>query len=162
MSSRFRLWNVFCDWTIGLFLFLGTSTPALAVLGDNDASIEKDAKSFGVTRTIATHPQFNVHEIAPQKLTLHEFSASDGNVFAVAWKGKTHPDLSTLLGSNLSEFQQAISQARGSGRNRRRGGMISIDSQNLHIELGGHMMSAFGRVWLKNQMPSGVNSNDIR
>jgi hypothetical protein len=99
------------------------------------------------------------YEVTQHATRIREFSAGNGRVFGVAWRGVTHPDLKTLLGKHYSDFQKAYALEK---RNHHHGGVIAVDSGDLHIEIGGRMMSVYGQIWLKDKIPPGVGLNEIR
>ena len=147
----------------GVALF--SSSGVYAALGGGVASIQQDAQALGapVPRVppvpMTRHSNYDRYEISSDWLHLHEFVGRRGNVFALAWNGKRHPDLRTLLGEHFRDFQGAIAQAR---KEHRRGGTIVVDSGDFHLEIGGHMMSVYGLIWLKDQIPSGMDLHEIR
>jgi hypothetical protein len=131
-------------------LFLCISFSAHAVLG------EKIQASASVK--VLRQTRFSRFEKSQPKLTVHEFADNGGRVFAVTWQGKTHPDLSILLGSHLADFQRLLAKARQQRPGR---GPISIEEDGLHIEMGGPPRAVFGRVWLSSQIPVGVDQDEI-
>ncbi len=130
---------------------------AYASLGGDASSIngDLDAKS---SKVLTTHSaQYSVHELSKKGLRLHEFLGTDGKIFAIAWQGKVHPDLSIVMGSHFSEFQAALKKLR---KNHRRFGMAEVG--DLHLEMGGAMGSVHGRVWLSSRIPGGVEKNELK
>jgi hypothetical protein len=136
-----------------------SSTFAYAELGGDLTSVQKDSTVMGATTTVSEHSDYKRHELNKGTYRVHEFSDANGKVFGVAWSGKKHPDLKTLLGSHFKDFQTALGQARQSHRH---GGTVVVNSGNLHVELGGHMMSVHGQVWLSDQVPTGMNLHEIQ
>lgn len=141
------------------WMALISSTFAYADLGGDLGSVQKDQKVLASRRTVTSLPQYDLHEMKNGSGRVHEFMTKSGKVFGLAWSGKKHPDMKTLMGVHYSEFQSAMAQAR---RQRRRGGSVVVDSGNLHLEMGGHMMSVHGQVWLKDQLPNGMNLHEIQ
>ena len=146
-----------------LLLFIATclllSSPSFAALGGDDSSIQRDSRATGTQRTVTQHGKYSVHEIAPKKYKLHQFMDPNGKVFALSWTGRTHPDLSTLLGVHFQKVQDAIKAAR---QNRHGRAPLVIDVDNIHLEMSGTSMSMQGRVWLADQVPSGVSTDELR
>ena len=146
---------LFCSLLILFF-----QAQAFASLGDSDASIQNDGKVSHTTHTLIETTQYKRHELSNPKVTIHEFSgASSGKVFAVAWRGSAHPDLKTLLGSYYPEFQASYVKANAGHHH---GGVLIVDSANLHIEMSGRMMAVNGQVWLTSQIPSGMDLHEIK
>jgi hypothetical protein len=135
------------------------SSVALAGLGDDASSIQADALTLGGRAQVTQHPQYRRHEISLNWAQVREFSGGDGKVFAVAWRGKKHPDLTSFLGSHLADFQTAIAQAR---KTHHHGGALAITLNALHVEMGGHMGAIYGRVWLTDQIPSELDLHEIK
>src|SRR6185437_13980684 len=115
--------------------------------------------SLGAPSTILHQSHYDRYEIKMHRLRLHEFLAPNGNVFALAWNGTTHPDLRKILGPYFQDVVQAFAEAR---KEHRHAGSVVADFGNVHVEIGGRMRSAYGMVWLKDQLPSGMDPNEIR
>jgi hypothetical protein len=132
-------------------LFISTtilSTSAFAALGGKESA--SSVTRFGAYR---------LHEISKNWVTVHEFSGDNGSVFAVAWSGKKHPDLGSLLGAHLIDFQTALAQARKAHHH---GGAISVTVGNFHVEMGGHAGAVYGQTWLTDQVPAGMDVHEIK
>ena len=87
--------------------------PAGASLGGVMTSVRDDQmKLQGTLRTTSNGP-YNVHEIqASSGLVLREYVSLSGNVFGVAWQGRTHPDLHQVLGAYYDQYVQAVQAQR--------------------------------------------------
>jgi len=135
--------------------------PASASLGEDVGSVQADqARMRGVQRTTRTE-LYTVHEIkASNSTVVREYVSSAGKIFAVAWQGPFLPDLRQLLGGYFERFSQA-SQARNNNRPRIRG-PIQIQEPGLVVQSGGHMRAYFGRAYIPDQVPKGVNIEEIR
>jgi len=141
-----------------------SSTFAYAELGGDFSTVQKDSKKLGspittTTQTTTAHSQYNRHEMSKGRMHVREYADSNGKVFGIAWNGSKHPDLRTLMGSHFNDFQAAMVQGR---RNHHHGGTTTVDSGNIHLEMGGRMMSVYGRVWLTDQVPTGMNLHEIQ
>ncbi|GGY12092.1 DUF2844 domain-containing protein [Paludibacterium paludis] len=87
----------------------------------------------------------------PAGITIREYAAADGTVFAVTWNGSDIPDLSALLGkSRFAEYTRAIGEGNG---NRRR---AEVAGPDLVVQSFGRGMTFRGRAWLKSLLPAGV------
>jgi len=136
------------------------SHSARAALGDGVDSIETDRHALSGSRNAQVDlPLYTIEEIATGSGTVREFVSSSGIIFAVAWKGYAHPNLSVLLGSKFTEYQAALGQTprRRGARNYR-----SVASPNIVVETWGHMRRLQGRAVLSNQVPVGVSIDEIR
>ncbi len=135
------------------------STNSWAALGSDESSISHEAQGLGGDPQVTHHEHYSVHEMSRQWSRVREYAAGNGKVFALAWKGKTHPDLSGLMGPYLKDFKSAIGHAR---EHVHHGGVLSISENGLHVEMGGHMGAVYGRVWLEDQVPAGMDLGDVQ
>jgi len=137
-------------------------TPLLsqASLGGVESSVQQDQVDFHDSKTnFYRHPTYHIHEITHDRLAIREFVTLDGKVFAVAWKGPAHPDLSAILGAHFQDYKTAMEQSRGQRRGR---APVSAHSNGLRIEVGGHIRSIYGRVWIPNLLPGGFDLSEIQ
>ena len=139
-------------------LFLSSSV-VFAALGDNGNSIKSEVEKLRAKRTVTQHTAYATHEITRKGLLLHQFVGGDGNVFAMAWNGRNHPDMNLIMGAHLSEFKEALAKGQKGHHGR---GSFSADVGDFHLEMGGHMMAVHGRVWLTSRIPGGVKSDELR
>jgi hypothetical protein len=128
-----------------------------ATLGAQVETIEIDRQSVQGNRHLVYHTQFTTHEISYSGQILREYVANSGVVFAVTWKGITHPDLSLLLGNYYDEISSALDAPvkHGGARTHR------LQSTNVVIEKGGHMRAVQGRAYIPALIPEGVHLEDI-
>ena len=140
---------------------LALPIPASASLGEDVGSVQADqARMRGVQRTTRTE-LYTVHEIKASAGTMvREYVSSAGKIFAVAWQGPFLPDLRQLLGRYFERFSQA-SQARNNTRPRIRG-PIMLQEPGLVVQSGGHMRAYFGKAYIPDQVPQGVDIEEIR
>ena len=161
MQSRIRCVNMRMLLVFTTICILTLPVPASASLGDDVGSVQADrARMRGVQRTTRTE-LYTVHEIkASSSTVVREYVSSAGKIFAVAWQGPFIPDLRQLLGGYFERFSQA-SQARNINRPRIRGPIL-IQEPGLVVQSGGHMRAYFGRAYIPDQVPKGVNIEEIR
>lgn len=138
---------------------IATLPSAFAALGERESQISSDQvklRASKVQRT--TQPQYSVHEITTDANTVKEFVGADGIVFAVSWRGTFRPDLKTLFGTYYQEYQVRDSaRARMVGRR-----PISISTDRLVVQKGGHMRDVYGLAYLPAKMPAGVQPDDLQ
>ncbi len=138
-------------------LLLILPVPALAVLGDNAASVLTDqARMKGTLRSIDAHT-YVVHEIATTGTVVREYVSPAGVVFGVAWEGQFQPDFQHLLGPY---YEQAVQTASEQPRARR--GPIVIDTPGLVFQQTGHIRSFHGVAYIPQLLPGTVQASDIR
>jgi hypothetical protein len=145
--------------TIILAAIWSFSEPALAALGEQADSIARDSKTLRATqKTSVSKTGFTVQEMTSNACTVREFITPSGIVFAVAWNGLVHPDLTTLLGNYAPEFQEAKRKvARKPGQKR-----LAVQGSRVVVETWGHMRNLQGRAYVPALIPEGVTLDEIR
>jgi len=138
----------------GLFL----PQPSLATLGEGADSVTKDRHALSAAKRASTsHAKYTVQEIASDATTVREYLDLSGVVFAVAWNGMVHPDLTTILGSYAGEFKDAKRKMpRQHGLKRSK-----VQSSRVIVETWGHMGNLQGRAYLPALLPEGVSADEI-
>jgi len=144
----------------GMFAILALPFSLRASLGGDATSVQADREKMQGTLKSTSGDTFTLHEIqASTGVAVKEYVSPAGKVFAVSWQGPTHPDLRQLLGAYFEQYMQAVQAERA----RRRGhGPLRIEQAGLVVELGGHMRSYRGRVYVPQMLPAGVRAEDIR
>jgi hypothetical protein len=143
-----------------LLLALAWSSPrkAGATLGEGAASLAKDRKALSSSQTTSSsQANYTVKEIVSDATTVREYLTVSGVVFGLAWNGLAHPDLTTLLGSYASEYQEARQLTRH-GRGQRH---LRVRGSRVIVESWGHMRNLRGRAYLPALLPEGVSFNEI-
>ena len=138
---------------------LAAARPVRATLGGSADSVESDRKAFSAARGAANSKNgYTVQEIDYDGNAVREYVSSSGIVFAVAWNGIRHPDLTTLLGSYAGQYQQALQQTR------RRPGVrsLSVKADGVVVEKWGHVRDLRGRAYAPDLMPPGVTVDEIK
>lgn len=150
----------------GLFLCISLSLAILmiaqraqATLGEPAESISKDTKALSAARrATTTRNSYTVQEIVSAANTVREYVDASGIVFAIAWNGLTHPDLSLLLGSYVGEYQQALRETKHVPGRRH----FQVKTNNVVVEKWGHMRNLQGRAYIPALMPQGISVDEIR
>lgn len=140
-----------------LFALLLAAAPAWAALGEHERSVEADrARVAGQSRRTVFN-SYTLHEItSPDGRVIREYVSPGGTVFAIAWEGPTLPDLSTLLGSYYTAFEQASASPT------RRHGPLYVQAGPLVVESGGRMRAFRGRAYLTTMLPANFSKDVIR
>jgi hypothetical protein len=156
MKRRLFLCSVFL-W-LGMYIFL-TGRLAIAALGECADSVISDRKAFSaVQRAPITRKGYTIQEFQSGANVVREYISPSGVVFAVAWSGLSHPDLTTLLGSYLEEYQEALRQTpRERGKRQ-----FKVKANGVIVEKWGHMRSVHGRAYIPALIPPGVSLDEIR
>jgi Protein of unknown function (DUF2844) len=147
---------------LGLYfvaIILATVQRAQATLGESAISVESDRKAFAAVQNITqTRKGYTVQELNSEANNVREFISSTGVVFAVAWNGQSHPDLTSLLGTYVGEYQQALRQnPRHFGKRH-----FQVKTDRIIVEKWGHMRNMQGRAYIPALVPPGVNINEIK
>ena len=133
---------------------------AFASLGSDITSIEADQAHMQASRKILTAAQYTAHEIqSANGMLVREYVSPAGRVFAVTWRGPWMPDMHQLLGEYFDQYTQArqVQSQMHAGR-----GPVRIEQPGLVVELAGHPRSFVGRAYLPDQMPAGVQVEDLK
>lgn len=136
-----------------------TAQRAHAALGESADSVESDRKALSAARYAATtRNAYTIQEVKSDAATVREYVSSSGVVFAVAWNGLSHPDLSPLLGSYAGEYRQALRQIpRKPGRRH-----LEVKGDRVVVETWGHMRNLQGRAYAPALIPQGVRVDEIK
>jgi Protein of unknown function (DUF2844) len=151
-------------------LFVGASThPAHAALGENADSVAADAAIFeanGVRhgpRSALNAPALTAYSVeqmtTPSGIAVNEYVGPDGRVFAVTWRGRTPPNLATLLGAYFMQYQHA---ANAGGLTAHGLHHASVRGSEVVVETAGHMRDMWGRAFLPAMLPPGVEQSQIQ
>ena len=155
--------------SLALLLVGAPPTPAHAALGETADSVAADAASFNVSavrhdsRSALNAPGLTVCTVermtTASGIAINEYVSLDGRVFAVSWRGRRPPDLSTLLGSYFAQYQDAANA----------GGLVayglhhaSVRGSDVVVETAGHMRDMWGRAMLPAMLPPGVEQSEIQ
>jgi hypothetical protein len=133
---------------------------ARASLGGDLSSVQDDKVKLQGSLQATSKDSYSVQEIqTPNGITVREYVSPAGTVFAIAWQGRSHPDLHQVLGAYYAQYVQAV-QAR---RAQRRGhGPLVIQQPGLVVHMAGHMSSMTGRAYIPTSLPAGVRAEDIQ
>jgi hypothetical protein len=149
-----------------LFLGLGLSLviiltvqDALAALGESVDSVESDRESLTAVRGAMTaHREYTVHVIETDSTVIREYVSPQGIVFAIAWNGLVHPNLTELLGSYEGEYQEALRQTpRKQGRRQ-----LHVKTDRVVVQKWGHIRDMKGRAYVPDLIPPGVSIDAIK
>jgi hypothetical protein len=144
----------------GMLMLLALPFPAAASLGGDITSVRADVAKMQATLRTTTSNFYTLHEMqTPTGIDVKEFISPGGKVFAVTWKGSSHPDLRQLLGAYFEQFVQAEKAQRASRRGR---GPVIIQQPGLVVEVAGHMRSFSGGAYLPQMVPAGVHAEDLQ
>ena len=138
--------------------FLATAAPVRATLGEAADSVTADQKilSAGQADTEVRNG-YTVREFHSDAVTLREYIAPDGIVFAIAWNGLIHPDLKPLLGSYADDYVTALKKAAPEPGRRQ----LQVKTNRVVVEKWGQMRNLQGRAYAPALIPPGVQVHEI-
>jgi hypothetical protein len=143
-------------------LLLALPVPALAVLGDNAASVLTDQARMKGTLRSEDNRTYVMHEITePTGTVVREFVSPAGAVFGVAWEGQFPPDLQQLLGPYYQQAEKAQKAASSAQQQRQKRAPIVIETPGLVVYETGHMRSFHGQAYIPQLVPQGVQASEI-
>ena len=130
-----------------------------AVLGESADSVESDRKVLSAVRGATTvRDGYTVHEVSSGATTVREYVSPAGTVFAVAWNGLAHPDLTLLLGAYAGEYENALQQTP-----RKRGQRtLRVQANRVVVEKWGRIRNLQGRAYAPDLIPPGVSIDAIK
>ena len=131
---------------------------AHATIGEKAPSVDKDAAALGSVKTRSFAKRFVVDTLTSKTHTVREYLSPGGIVFAVTWKGMVHPDLSILFGERYERFKAA---AENTSPQLGTAGRV-VKTQDLVVELSGHMRDVEGRAYAPDLIPSKVTVEEIK
>jgi hypothetical protein len=156
---------------LGAAVLLLSAAPrqARATLGDTSASVADDAarmKAAMVQPAAAASPaapartpNFTVALIkTPAGVSVREYVAPGGTVFAVSWRGPVPPDVATLLGAYFAQYRDAAAAGSPTAFGLHHSAVAAPD---VTVETGGHMGDLWGRAYLPAMLPPGVDASEI-
>jgi hypothetical protein len=145
-------------WIAGFFL-TAVAGPAQAALGESVDSVASDQTALAAKRVSRmVRDGYTVQELSSDSVILREYVTPTGIVFAIAWNGLIHPDLTSLLGSYAGEYrtaQQHLLRQHGS-RHRK------VETDQIVVEKWGQMRNLQGRAYVPALIPSGVSIDEIK
>ena len=147
---------------VGVWLMAGVSAvspEARATLGEPAESISVDSRALSAARQgVTTRNRYTVEEVVSDANVVREYLTPSGIVFAIAWNGLSHPDLTPLLGSYVAEYRQALRKTpRTPGRRHFR-----VRADRVVVEKWGHMRNLQGRAYDPALIPPGVSIDEIK
>ncbi len=141
-------------------LLVGMSTTTFAALGGDANSIQADEVRLRAVAKTTQTDAYTIQQIqSPDGTVVKEYVSPEGKVFAVAWRGRFLPDLQQILGASFTPFTQAVQ----SMKNRRPGhGPVAVRQAGLVVLSAGHPRDYFGKAYLPDLVPQGVNAEELR
>jgi hypothetical protein len=151
------MFNPLRQLTLLFAAFAALALPAFAVLGGDATSVTHDQLRLQASLRSTQNPGYTVHQLsAASGNIVREYLSPQGKVFAVTWQGPFRPDFQQLLGTYFQQFTAAA------GKTRPRGAPLVIEQSGLVLYSAGHMRAFFGKAYVPDMLPQGVNANAIK
>jgi len=132
---------------------------ARAFLGGRADSAGRDKQAFKtVQRATTALNGYTVEEVVYETTSVREFVSPSGIVFAIAWNGYVHPELTQLLGSYWNEYSTVRQKTLPKSGSRR----LKLATDNIVVEKWGHMRNLHGRAYVPALVPEGLNIDEIK
>jgi hypothetical protein len=144
---------------IVIVVLLASGQSAQAFLGGKADSVRTDQQAFkAVQRATTALNGYTVEEVVYEATSVREFVSPAGVVFAIAWNGYVHPELTQLLGSYWDEYSTAQLKALRKSGSRR----LKLATDNIVVEKWGHMRNLHGRAYVPALVPEGLSIDEIK
>ena len=143
-----------------LLLVAVTPRVSSAALGEHESSAEHDRRHFhGFRQQVNESGSYTLNIISTEANVIREYSNSKGTIFAVTWRGFSHPDLTTLLGAHWTEFNSQ--HELNSNRHPQGKRILKMNTSTIKYEEGGRMGSVYGRAYVPSLVPDGVSPEEL-
>ena len=133
--------------------------PAWAVLGQTEASVTTDQQQMKTEDRVQTFTSYKVHQLTTTNgPTVREYVSPQGLVFGIAWQGRFMPNLNQLLGTYVTNLQNAtpaqtqIRHLRG----------LTVKTNDFVYSNFCHLQSCTGRAYVPAFVPSNVSAEVVR
>lgn len=159
MKTFVGRWTRFLPLSSIVLIMLGFCLPAVAALGGDVSSVEADRAQMKASIKVTQAEAYSVQEMqAPGGTVIKEYVSPAGRVFAVAWHGPFFPDMQQILGSYFQPYSAAL-QAQPKHYGRR---PLNIQQPGLVVQAGGHMRAYWGRAYVPEMLPQGMNADEVK
>ncbi|HXX26880.1 MAG TPA: DUF2844 domain-containing protein [Terriglobales bacterium] len=143
--------------TLGI-VWAGLSSPALAALGGDVASVAADQAHMKANVEVKQAGGYEVHALrAPGGTVVSEYVSPSGRVFAVAWHGPFFPEMQQILGSYFQQYSAALQERKPYGHR-----PLNLEQPGLVVQSGGHMRAYYGRAYIPEMLPQGLKVEEIK
>ena len=138
----------------GMFI----SQAALAGLGESADSISHDRSALRATaETVTPFVAYDVHEMTTEDGgRVREYASRSGTIFAVAWSGRTKPDLSALLAAHYADYLKAAASNHFNHK------VLSVSNGDFAMRIMKLPRGFTGSAHVPALLPTGTAAQDIR
>ncbi len=133
------------------------SAGAHAELGGAPATVQSDARALSGATTVEHAASFERHQVTQADgSVVREYVSSRGTVFAVAWSGRTTPDLKTLLGAHYATYIAEVAKQRPSHH------VLTVTTPDLAVTIVRYQHTGSGSASLPAEVPAGVLVGELK
>ena len=156
MSRRLFAFLLALGFVAAIFVIFPRVQATLGETEDTVAADEKAVSANGASKVISNG--YTVRQMDTDAISLREYISPAGVIFAVAWNGLTHPDLTPLLGAYTTEYEESLRHvSRKPGRRH-----LRVETERIVVEKWGQMRNLQGRAYVPALIPAGVTVDEIR
>jgi hypothetical protein len=154
-----RLTALLIGLGFAVLVLSAAAAPVQAALGESVDSVASDQRVLAAKRVSKTVDNgYTVQELRSDSVTVREYVAPSGVIFAIAWNGLIHPDLTSLLGTYIGEYRTALRHIP-----REYGSRYSkVETDQIVVEKWGQMRNLQGRAYVPSLIPPGVSIDEIK
>jgi hypothetical protein len=145
-------------WHLAAIVATGLlSAGAHAELGGAPTTVQTDARALSGAITVEHAANFDRHQITQADgSVVREYVSPRGTVFAVAWSGRTTPDLKTLLGAHYATYIAALAKQRPSHH------VLTVTTPDLVVTIVRYQHTGSGSASLPAEVPAGVTVGELK
>ena len=145
-------------WHLAAMVAAGLlSAGAHAELGGAPTIVQTDARALPGATTVEHAANFDRHQITQADgSVVREYVSPRGTVFAVAWSGRTTPDLKTLLGAHYATYTAALAKQRPSHH------VLTVTTPDLVVTIVRYQHTGSGSASLPAEVPAGVLVGELK
>jgi hypothetical protein len=130
---------------------------AHAALGGTPTTVQTDAQALSGAATVEHAANFDRHQITQADGSIvREYVSPRGTVFAVAWSGRTTPDLKTLLGAHYATYTAELAKQRPSHH------VLNVTTPDLTVTIVRYQHTGSGSASLPAEVPAGVLVGELK
>ncbi len=156
MKIRFFLLVIFL-FALGVFV---PHTTAFARLGETSSlSIKSSGYKKKFVAETSSSDKYTMTTVSENGLTVSEYLTNSGVVFAVKWQGEYQPDLQDIFGKYYSEYESEKEKNKNKSRGSR---SHAVNTENLVVNISGHMRSMRGFAYAPSLIPRGVDIEQLK
>jgi hypothetical protein len=131
---------------------------AYAGLGEAVDSVQRDHVALhGTTLAVTPMQAYDLHEITTADGTrVRQYVSRSGTVFAVAWSGRSMPDLHVLLAQHYEQYLAAATAHRGSHH------VLNVATAGLVLNVTKLPRASTGSAHVPALVPAGTSVQELR